>query len=56
IIKLLIDENTSEKRVKKIFRIINKNENGNLDIKEFKESNKRDETIVSALLLYDGLL
>jgi Ca2+-binding EF-hand superfamily protein len=55
-VKLPADENTPEKRVKKIFRIINKDENGSLDMKEFKKRSKRDETIISALSFYDGLV
>lgn len=55
-VKLPEDEDTPEKRVKKIFRMMNKDESGSLDMAEFKESSKRDETIVSALSLYDGLV
>ena len=55
-VKLPPDENTPEKRVKKIFRMMDKDENGSLDMSEFKEGSKRDETIVSALSLYDGLV
>ncbi|GAQ02765.1 uncharacterized protein AN5342 [Aspergillus lentulus] len=54
-VKLPEDEDTPEKRVKKIFRMMDKDENGSLDMEEFKEGSKRDETIVSALSLYDGL-
>ncbi|RMZ87584.1 hypothetical protein DV736_g5188, partial [Chaetothyriales sp. CBS 134916] len=55
-VKLPEDENTPEKRVRKIFRMMDKDENGSLDLEEFKEGSKRDETIVSALSLYDGLV
>jgi neuronal calcium sensor 1 len=55
-VKLPPDEDTPEKRVKKIFRMMDKDENGSLDMAEFKEGSKRDETIVSALSLYDGLV
>ncbi|CAI4216937.1 unnamed protein product [Parascedosporium putredinis] len=55
-VKLPEDEDTPEKRVRKIFRMMDKDENGSLDIQEFKEGSKRDETIVSALSLYDGLV
>jgi len=55
-VKLPEDEDTPEKRVRKIFRMMDKDENGSLDIEEFKEGSKRDETIVSALSLYDGLV
>jgi Ca2+-binding EF-hand superfamily protein len=53
-VKLLVDEDTPEKRVKKIFYIIDKDENGSLDMEEFKEGSKRDEIIILVLLLYDG--
>ncbi|KAH0533990.1 Neuronal calcium sensor 1 [Glutinoglossum americanum] len=55
-VKLPEDEDTPEKRVKKIFRMMDKDENGSLDMYEFKEGSKRDQTIVSALSLYDGLV
>ncbi|KAH7317598.1 neuronal calcium sensor 1 [Rhexocercosporidium sp. MPI-PUGE-AT-0058] len=55
-VKLPADEDTPEKRVKKIFRMMDKDENGRLDMEEFKGGSKRDETIVSALSLYDGLV
>lgn len=55
-VKLPEDEDTPEKRVKKIFKMMDKDENGSLDMEEFKEGSKRDETIVSALSLYDGLV
>jgi Ca2+-binding EF-hand superfamily protein len=50
------DGDTPEKRVKKIFHMMDKDENGSLDMEEFKEGSKRDETIISALSLYDGLV
>lgn len=55
-VKLPTDEDTPEKHVKKIFRMMDKDENGSLDIEEFKEGSKRDKTIVLALSLYDGLV
>lgn len=55
-VKLPEDEDTPEKRVTKIFAMMDKDRNGSLDIEEFKEGSKRDETIVSALSLYDGLV
>lgn len=55
-VKLPEDEDTPEKRVRKIFRMMDKDENGSLDMEEFREGSKRDETIVSALSLYDGLV
>ena len=55
-VKLPADEDTPEKRVRKIFKMMDKDENGSLDMAEFKEGSKRDETIVSALSLYDGLV
>lgn len=50
------DEDTPEKRVKKIFRMMDKDDDGSLDINEFKEGSQRDATIVTALSLYDGLV
>ncbi|KAK0742173.1 hypothetical protein B0T21DRAFT_409013 [Apiosordaria backusii] len=55
-VKLPEDEDTPEKRVRKIFRMMDKDENGSLDMNEFKEGSQRDATIVSALSLYDGLV
>ncbi|KAH7416909.1 hypothetical protein BKA64DRAFT_691447 [Cadophora sp. MPI-SDFR-AT-0126] len=55
IIKLPVNEDTPKKRVKKIFRIIDKNKNSSLDIKEFKEGSKHNEIIILTLSLYDGL-
>lgn len=55
-VKLPEDEDTPEKRVMKIFKMMDKDQNGSLDMDEFKEGSKKDETIVSALSLYDGLV
>ena len=55
-VQLPEDEATPEKRVRKIFRMMDKDENGFLDKQEFKEGSQRDESIVSALSLYDGLV
>jgi len=55
-VKLPEDEDTPEKRVRKIFKMMDKDEDGSLDLVEFREGSKRDETIVSALSLYDGLV
>lgn len=55
-VQLPDDEDTPEKRVKKIFAMMDKDENGFLDKAEFKDGSQRDEAIVSALALYDGLV
>lgn len=55
-VKLPDDEDTPEKRVKKIFATMDKDENGSLDFKEFREGSEKDASIVSALQLYDGLV
>ena len=49
-------KDTPEKRVTKIFAMMDKDQNSYLDRDEFREGSKRDETIVSALSLYDGLV
>lgn len=55
-VKLPEDEDTPDKRVRKIFNLMDKDENGTLDWEEFKQGSRKDETIVSALHLYDGLI
>ena len=55
-VQLPEDEATPEKRVRKIFRMMDKDENGYLDKDEFREGSMKDESIVSALSLYDGMV
>jgi len=55
-VKLPEDEDTPQKRVAKIFRMMDKDENGSLTMDEFREGSQKDQTIVSALSLYDGLV
>ncbi|KAF9957328.1 Neuronal calcium sensor 1 [Mortierella alpina] len=55
-VKLPPDEDTPEKRVSKIFSLMDKDKNGRLTFDEFKEGSKKDPTIVQALSLYDGLV
>ncbi|KAI9823495.1 MAG: Neuronal calcium sensor 1 [Sarea resinae] len=55
-VKLPEDEDTPEKRVQKIFAMMDKDENGSLSLDEFREGSQKDQTIVSALSLYDGLV
>lgn len=55
-VKLPEDEDTPEKRVKKFFRLMKKDESESLDMAEFKEGSRRDETIVAAFSLYDRLV
>ncbi|KAI9143750.1 calcium-binding protein NCS-1 [Paraphysoderma sedebokerense] len=55
-VKLPDDEDTPEKRVNKIFDLMDKDEDGKLTIEEFKEGSKTDPTIVQALSLYEGLV
>ena len=46
-VKLPEDEDTPEKRVKKIFRMMDKDENGSLDMAEFKVCLRLEEVIAS---------
>ncbi|KAF9329076.1 Neuronal calcium sensor 1 [Linnemannia elongata] len=55
-IKLPPDEDTPEKRVSKIFSLMDKDKDGCLTFEEFKEGSMKDPTIVQALSLYDGLV
>jgi len=55
-VKLPEDEDTPEKRVDKIFKMMDKDKNAQLDFEEFQEGSKQDPTIVQALSLYDGLV
>lgn len=53
-VQLPPDEDTPEKRVDKIFRLMDRDKNSELSFEEFKEGSKQDPSIVQALSLYDG--
>ncbi|ORY98502.1 calcium-binding protein NCS-1 [Syncephalastrum racemosum] len=55
-VRLPPDEDTPEKRVNKIFAMMDQDNDGRLTMEEFKEGSKKDPTIVQALNLYDGLV
>jgi len=55
-VKLPSDEDTPEKRVLKIFRNMDKDQDEQLTFDEFVQGSKQDPTIVQALSLYDGLV
>lgn len=55
-VELSEDEATPELRVEKIFRMMDKDQDGEITIEEFSEGSKVDPTIISALNLYDGLV
>jgi len=50
------EENTPEKRVERIFNLMDKNADGHLTMAEFMEGSKQDQSIIQALSLYDGLV
>merc|ERR1739838_485307 len=50
------EENTPEKRVDRIFQLMDKNADGHLTMAEFMEGSKQDSSIIQALSLYDGLV
>ncbi|CAH1786786.1 unnamed protein product [Owenia fusiformis] len=55
-VKLPDEESTPEKRVDKIFRMMDKNHDDILSLEEFKDGSKKDSTITQALSIYDGLV
>jgi len=55
-VKLPADEATPEKRVEKIFKNMDRDQDAKLTFEEFVEGSKQDPTIVQALSLYDGLV
>ncbi|CCF58531.1 hypothetical protein KAFR_0E03800 [Kazachstania africana CBS 2517] len=55
-VKLPEDEATPELRVKKIFQLMDKDEDGYITLNEFREGSKVDPSIIGALNLYDGLV
>ncbi|KAF0878817.1 NCS1 protein, partial [Crocuta crocuta] len=55
-VELPEEENTPEKRVDRIFAMMDKKADGKLTLQEFQEGSKADPSIVQALSLYDGLV
>ena len=50
------DEATPALRVEKLFAMMDTNGDGYLSMEEFTEGSKRDETILSSMNLYGGLV
>lgn len=55
-VKLPPDEDTPEKRVDKIFTLMDANQDGKLDMEEFKLGSQEDPSIAQAMNLYNGLV
>ncbi|KAL6940659.1 Neuronal calcium sensor 1 [Hanseniaspora vineae] len=55
-VKLHEDELTPELRVQKIFRLMDKNEDGVINLEEFKEGGRLDPSVLGALNLYQNLI
>merc|ERR1711953_840600 len=55
-VELPLEENTPEKRVARIFNLMDKDDDGYLTMGEFMEGSKKDPSIIQALSLYDGLI
>jgi len=55
-VNLPAEENTPQKRVDKIFSLMDKNGDGRLTQEEFLIGAKSDQSIVQALSVYDGLV
>ncbi|XP_064650371.1 neuronal calcium sensor 1-like isoform X2 [Lineus longissimus] len=53
--KLPEDENTPEKRVDRIFDIMDKNNDDMLSFEEFREGSKADASILQAMTMYNGM-
>ncbi|XP_063966695.1 neuronal calcium sensor 1-like isoform X1 [Lytechinus pictus] len=55
-VQLPEDENTPEKRVDKMFALMDKNHDSQISKEEFLDGSRKDPSIVQALSLYDGLV
>lgn len=49
-------EETPQKRLDALFNLMDTNNDGVIDLQEYKEGAKKDPVIIQSLFLYDGLV
>ncbi len=55
-VPLPVGEETPEKRVNKIFELVDTDQDGRISFREFKEGCRNDPSIAQGIALYDGMV